>query len=67
MSVAQFSNDLTKPGQQDEPQESSNAGMNAALILAVLLSLITVCAGIYGPAVHHQLMQSLQSAQSVGY
>jgi hypothetical protein len=33
MSVAQFSNDLTKPGQKDEPRESSNAGMNAALIL----------------------------------
>ncbi|MDR3614966.1 MAG: hypothetical protein P4L53_15505 [Candidatus Obscuribacterales bacterium] len=67
MSVAQFSKDLTKPGEKDEPKESSNAGMNAALILAVLLSIFTVFVGIYGPAVHHQLMQSFPSTQSVGY
>ncbi len=70
MSVAQFSKDLTKPGQKDEPKESSNAGMNAALMLAVLLSLITVFTAMYGPELQHKLVQSFQntqSSQSTGY
>lgn len=42
MSATQFKNDLTQPGVKEEPRASSNAGMNVALILTVVLSLVFV-------------------------
>jgi hypothetical protein len=42
MSATQFKNDLTQPGTTEEPRSASNAGMNFALILTLVLSLVFV-------------------------
>lgn len=42
MSATQFKDDLTKPGVYEEPIRSSNAGMNVALVLTLILSAILV-------------------------
>ena len=42
MSATQFKDDLTRPGQRDEPIASSNAGMNVALVLTLILSAVLV-------------------------
>ncbi len=51
MSATQFKNDLTQPGTSEEPRASTNAGMNLALILTLVLSLVFVLWGL--AASHH--------------
>jgi hypothetical protein len=42
MSATRFKNDLTQPGTTEEPKSASNAGMNLALILTLVLSVVFV-------------------------
>lgn len=50
--MSQMMKDLTKPGQRDEPKESSNAGLKLALIATAVLVFLCIIMFVSAPKVH---------------